>query len=533
MFNIRASIAISAFILSQGAYSTASTPFTISQVGASGFTFSINTANFNYAKASVSAVTPGVSISTTSNYQRGPNGRLLFDVSSSSPRTFSVSGTTGPVIIEGCLNGSVLPGATCQNYTLEVLGHNLAVGSITSNTTNTQLPFAYTSATHGRTWSEPVFMPTSIEGTPISNIQINASDCASNGLDCIAGGSFMYDPDSPDDLTPVIYKSTDGGANWSDPIQLAYPDVSTSYRLTQIGSVACSHEGDTCIAVGNSTIEVSAGNEQTRILSYVSTDGGLTWSSSPTLVQQPESYFTSVLYSISCDISAQNCVGTGYGQELANDWIPLVYHTRNGGRTWTGPVELPREADTTAIMYGIACSTDLNTCSTVGELGDFGETSRTPVVYTTTTGGTTPAAWTQSELTPPTGTTSSLLLSVSCDRTGQVCSTVGQAQSIGDNFSMTFNTRDGGTTWSTIGQLLTPPEGTEDNRLGSIHCNALGHICIAGGYGTSAPAGTRLIPYSYTSLDGGRTWQSVVTMETSDAANLASDSGLRAVSGAR
>ncbi len=375
-------------------------------------------------------------------------------------------------------------------------------------------------------------MPTSIGSNVISNVNLATMFCSSNGLNCVAGGSFT-DSLNDDAMTPLVYTSTDGGNTWSNPIPLAIPDVAPSTTsLTQLTNIFCSSEGRRCIAIGHTTIQVTESKQNTRALSYLSTDGGATWTE-PQLIQKPESYFTNVIFSINCGTSGIICTGVGYGQKAGNEWFPVSYRTTDGGVSWRGPVEPPLASGTFGILYGVSCSNTTLTCNAVGTLQyGPGFIPTVPVVYQTNDGGTSADSWKQTTLQTATGTTTSQLGSVTCSASGLNCSTVGNATNeIDVSSGLVYFTRDGGNTWSTPIQT-TAPADTTNNLLNGVTCSLTGMLCIAVGSGNNL-AETTFIPYSHTSIDGGKTWSSPVLMPTDASANVASGSHMSAVDGSK
>jgi hypothetical protein len=144
-------------------------------------------------------------------------------------------------------------------------------------------------------------------------------------------GSLCINVDVTNDRTILSYTSTDAGMSWmSSPTPPLPPSTSTKIHLN---AIACDGKMKSCAAVGSYESSGSDGII-THTLGYITTDSGQTWktSTSPNV----ESIFYNSLEAISCDAGENRCVAMGYrGGETSSDIIPLSYVSSDFGLTWT------------------------------------------------------------------------------------------------------------------------------------------------------------------------------------------------------
>lgn len=127
-------------------------------------------------------------------------------------------------------------------------------------------PLAAETTDGGSTWTTFTNLPTFTPYDPNGTYQLNAISCTS-ALDCVAGGGLNYS----DGLAQVI-STTNGGQTWS------LPTDATLSGLQQIFSISClpststaASAAATCMAAGDN---LAAGGP----VMIRSTDGGATWS---------------------------------------------------------------------------------------------------------------------------------------------------------------------------------------------------------------------------------------------------------------
>ena len=219
--------------------------------------------------------------------------------------------------------------------------------------------------------------------------------------------------------------------------------------------------------------------------SYTSTNGGNTWALSnggvsPLLSPPADSLVNSTalsrLYMTTCDLTGQRCfaigdytMGVSPGYTVSNGSAPLGYTSANGGHTW-------------ALAYA-----------------------------------TLPA-----DVLKGTGAFSRLF-SITCDPTGQSCSTVGYyTRGVAPGYTvsngtapLSYTSVNGGQTWTLVNMPLPADAliggASGRSQLNNATCDPTGQNCSAVGFyargvapGYTVSNGTA--PLSYTSTNGGQTW---------------------------
>lgn len=139
---------------------------------------------------------------------------------------------------------------------------------------NNITPLSYTTTNGGKTWSLSTRMslPNDLAITGIQSSQLTATTCNNTGMQCLAVGFYL---NNSNNILPFAYTSANGGATWSLKVRLPLPvDVAANgIQNTKLRSVTCDSTGVYCNAVGfylNS-------NNNIVPLSYTSANGGATW----------------------------------------------------------------------------------------------------------------------------------------------------------------------------------------------------------------------------------------------------------------
>ena len=234
--------------------------------------------------------------------------------------------------------------------------------------TNNDTPYSCISSDGGINWALSTTQPpTNASGQGF----LLGIACSSNGLVCTTVGT-------DGDLIPISYTSSDGGVTWLASI--TQPPVNGSGG-GQLYGVACSNNGLSCTAVGND------GNGLP--LSYISSDGGVTWMASTT--QPPvNSSGQGYLYGVACATNGMMC--TAVGSELYG--APISYISSDGGVTWRASTTPPPvNGSASGFLARVVCSANGLTCTAVGYDGN-----QVPLSYTTLDGGDT---WVASTTQPP------------------------------------------------------------------------------------------------------------------------------------
>ena len=207
---------------------------------------------------------------------------------------------------------------------------------------NNGTPWMANTTDGGATWTVLTNLPQIAQYDPNGYYQINAISCTS-ATDCVAAGGL----DEADGLAQVI-TTTDAGATWTlstDPTLMGVQDIfSLSCLPGPDGLPVCNAAADALEAAG--PVEIT------------STDGGATWSGMETYD------VTGWLSSVSCP-DTQHCWATGGGTSVA------LVGTINGGATWS-----EQTAETTNENGGVSCAS-VNFCVTTTD----------NAVWSTTDGG--------------------------------------------------------------------------------------------------------------------------------------------------
>ena len=217
------------------------------------------------------------------------------------------------------------------------------------NSSNNIVPLSYTTGNGGASWSlSPLLpLPSDVAGNGVQNSELQSVRCDSAGIHCVAVGYYR---NSFNNLVPLSYNTANGGATWSLSPLLPLPsDVAANGgQNSELQGISCSSTGIHCSAVGyylNSRNNVVP-------LSYVTTNGGLNWalSSPPPLPVDVAGSGgqTNKLQSVICDSSASHCSAMGAYLNSTNNLAPLSYISANGGVTWSFSETLSLPVDVAA-----------------------------------------------------------------------------------------------------------------------------------------------------------------------------------------
>ncbi len=379
--------------------------------------------------------------------------------------SISQSGATlsSPANIILCLNGN--GPLSCQTYTVTkaTLAINTTITNHTYQNAGIKAPSGF-SISSGCTEISNGYCLFSVSKTSSATINLSNSNF-------IAVGS--YNTGTTD---PVTYYSPDYGISWTRSI----PSSIAGSTDTALQGVGCDSTGESCVAVGYSS---ASGYIP---LAYYTTTGGVSWTqSSPTKAGSSDNF----LNGVSCGSDGQNCITVGQ-----NDIDALAFYTTNGGQSWT--TSLPaRKGSSDNQLLSIACASDGQYCVAVGRYSNGGP--HLPLSYYTTNGGQT---WTEASPTAPVGTVRSYLNGIACDSTAQNCTAVGYYATTGNDAPLSYYTTDGGKTWNTV---LPTTQSSFSNHLNAVSCDSTGQICTTVGIYDN---GAATIPLGYYSINGGQSW---------------------------
>ncbi len=444
---------------------------------------------------------------------------------------------------------------------------------------NGRVPLSYNSINGGQSWALSS-MPMPADSLTGGSAQggLNTPICDPSGQKCTAVGIYIKgvapNYTASNGGVPLSYTSINGGQTWALSASLPLPPdvlVGSSAR-SRLNNMACDPAGQKCTAVGAYIQGLTPGyttSNGSAPLSYSSMNGGQTWALSAPLPLPSDVLITSdassILNSITCDPTGQNCIALGsYTQGLApgytvsNGTAPLSYTSTNGGQTWALSDTLPVPADavrgTNALIgagISIACDPTGVICAATcsyrrGSAPNYNVSiGRVPVGYTSNNGGRT---WSLSNMPLPADIlidrlSSFGLSALSCDLIGQNCVVVGgYVRGVSPGYTVSngqapvsYSSNNGGLTWALSNQgapLPLPANAAIDSTsittsLSRVYCNPTSLQCVAVGYYSYiGSVGGDSLPLAYTSKDGGTTWALSSTLPLASDSNVLPNVGL-------
>lgn len=305
-----------------------------------------------------------------------------------SGKNWTTSQSIGSGFIRG-LTCNMNDGKTC-----------IAVGDI-YGTYNSTTFVVYTSNNAGQSW-----------GASSIDTHGGASglvDISCMGKNCVAVGSYTNSSGSL--MQPIVYRSYNGG-KWTAHYPNGLGTLGSALRI-----VSCSgNDGQFCTAIGDYNSGYEIDHNTTTFVSYVSTDGGITWDTYPIQKYTSESKINS----IACDKkTGQYCIAVGRiaGKLPTEPGQPLIYRTSNGGITWS--LYIPKQG-LGGGLNSVTCNGDNDEyCIAVGKVVQTNNAGA-GIIYTSSDGGT---QWTQSSVFLPfQGTANSAgFRAIDCSNDGKNC----------------------------------------------------------------------------------------------------------------
>ncbi len=229
-------------------------------------------------------------------------------------------------------------------------GNCLAVGNGTLSSGPVALAYLSANCKIWNNSNSEVASTVVVGGTGEDSPVLNAVTCGASGQNCVAVGQFGTG-------TALSATTTDAGKTWT----VSNPALPEGYQQVALFGVSCSASGTgKCIAVGYG---IDTTTELNTALTYTSTNGGAAWSD-PQFLTTPDGSDGMRLTTISCDITGKVCSAGGVlfaGEKLED---PVIYSTKDGGRTWTqGSFESTEGINQ---LNGIFCSSSGALCTAVG-----------------------------------------------------------------------------------------------------------------------------------------------------------------------
>lgn len=243
----------------------------------------------------------------------------------------------------------------------------LAVGLATTNSISQPLLAATTNNLSN--WN---IIP--IKDIPDQGLLGNSS-CTKTGSICIAVGYSQGNQDEP-----LIVASNDGAKSWTVKgiTQTTFPEG--------IKSFTCDQTKTYCVAVG----EIDTSNADcpicSKLVSYISKDGGITWQPSNS-IYQPPNYHNCWLNSVVCSSDGKHCVTVGGampGSFGAIFYIPLILDSDDGGNNWIFSVYPLLDHYPHDELTAVDCDQNGLRCTT---LGTWDESGNHPLSYISNNSG--------------------------------------------------------------------------------------------------------------------------------------------------
>jgi photosystem II stability/assembly factor-like uncharacterized protein len=174
--------------------------------------------------------------------------------------------------------------------------------------------------------------------------RVTALDCVDTQI-CYATSPVPGNPS----YDSVVYRTNNGGANWAEIYQTAFPVV----------SIACATANDCFLATVYLTTDPYP-SPNANMLIYYTHNGGLKWEAE---------YMNTFLAMKDIDcLDSQRCIGVA-GKDGPLDNLSGIIGTNNGGKIWTR-----RDDSVDNSLFGVSCPT-AETCFTVGGRGSIFKTS--------------------------------------------------------------------------------------------------------------------------------------------------------------
>ena len=285
-------------------------------------------------------------------------------------------------------------------------------GSMRTHTKEYML--AYTTYNGGLTWSKQRFLRKKNSFSHVTGLV-----CGTWGEHCVILGK-----DDEANGASFVYTTADMGQSWSESRTLPKSKNGTEYDEAQ--DIRCSDSGLICTIVGGMDAYLQ-GAYVVKPISYVTTDGGVTWSE-PQILDQKNTTTSANAPSVDefshvrCNRSGSTCTALRH-LEIPDGSLLLtvvdVYTTSDSGLTWqkTGSLD-NSDGRLYERIHAFGCTKDLQTCVAVHS--PAGVEDSQPYVYVTHDAG---ISWAHQELGAPED--GSAFMDVFCDDNATVCQIVG------------------------------------------------------------------------------------------------------------
>lgn len=328
----------------------------------------------------------------------------------------------------------------------------LAVGFISKKDNINHV--VYNTQDGGYTWSKPITLYRSIK-IPMENWnnRIMKVSCDDAGMLCYVAGSMRTHTKE----YMVIYNTYNGGLTWS---KQRFPRKQNSF--SHVTGLVCGADGEHCVLLGKD--EGISGAS----FVYTTNDMGQTWSELRTLPKSKNRTAYDEAEDISCSDSGLICtvVGGMDGYVQGSYAVkPISYVTTDGGATWSDPQILDQKNTTTSAnapsvdeFSHVRCNHSGSTCTALRhlEIPDGSLLLTVVDVYATSDNGLT---WQKiGSLDNSDGKLYERIHAFGCTKDLQTCIAVHSPVGVEDSQPNIYITRDAGMNW-THQELGTPEDG--------------------------------------------------------------------------
>ncbi|MBV8802216.1 MAG: exo-alpha-sialidase [Gammaproteobacteria bacterium] len=313
---------------------------------------------------------------------------------------------------------------------------------------------------------------------------LNFIRCDSQGINCTSVG---YWEETKNKSFPLGYYTQDGGKNWN--FALTFLPQCDRVELSELD---CNNALSLCNVFG---IDMYGGFAR-----YQSVDKGKNW-----IYQSPPNRTGLV----ACNTSNRTCINIA----VSNDRKILSYNSSDAGMSWT-PLANPPSPPPASIkvrLNDMSCDEQIKFCAVVGSYESQGAEGiiTNTLSYVTTNSGQT---WKMSIMPSTESPLYNSLESVSCNIVSGQCAAVGYrtGQSNSDIIPLSYISFNLAFTW--LNSATPPPpknsvsSGQYFDFINSVYCNWGNHTCSESGEYFSASDG-KWLPLQYNSNDGGKSWK--------------------------
>jgi hypothetical protein len=277
-------------------------------------------------------------------------------------RTWSYVIDKSSILPPGYASLGAFLGASCSAS--NTTGPCIAVGRYADNISITY-PLVALSTNNGVSWSYPINKASVLPTDYSAQGYFQQAWCSGMGANavCLASGSYA---DTTTMIYPLLAISTNGGSNWSYPIQKGGVLPSGYAGEVQAGGGG-TFAALNCSGTGTAALCAAAGGySDSNHISYpfiaISPNGGLTWSYTVDKANAlPIGFIDGGGFAgVSCNGNSVSgaCVAVGGYSDGTNSY-PMIAFSTNSGKTWSYSVEksrgLPADFGNTGSLSSIAC----------------------------------------------------------------------------------------------------------------------------------------------------------------------------------